>query len=273
MTRRGATLAEAVLASFILLAGFLVLFNLFHAALRYGTWVEHQSLATLVAEKTLDELRAWSQDSSGGGFNYDGSWSTYDGVTFTDPDYPEFQVTVQVQPGTRPLDVPSSTLEAPHAPDLRRMPSAVIPVEVEVRWDPLDPTRNVRLVSYIGEPPRRFRATNPLVVTPVGGVPNPVPRDAPVGFQVRAFDAQDRELENTMFTWAVVPVGTGPTGVPGNGTLVPGTRNGRSVTFQNRYQNPSGAWIHTGGECVVRVQARCGPDLLTQDSQVLVLQP
>lgn len=268
---RGFSLTETVIAAFLLLMGFLLVFSLFHVSLQYSSRVEQQALATMVAEKNLDAVRIWAQEG-GGPFNFEGDWSAFDDVTFPDPDYPDMQVHVKVEP-FREVDTPSSALEAPHAGNERRMRSVLVPLRVEVSWDPSDPSRRVRLDSYVAEAPRQFRATAPLVVTAAGAVPSPVPQDATVFFEVEAFDANGNEIQDLMVAWSVEPVGVGPLGIPGNGTLVPATRDGRRIGFQNRYRNSAGVWVHTGGECVLRARARYGGVMRTQDSQVLQLEP
>ncbi len=47
-SRRGLTLAEAIVSMFVLLAGVTVMVRLFHTGLRYSTLVDNQSIATVL---------------------------------------------------------------------------------------------------------------------------------------------------------------------------------------------------------------------------------
>ncbi len=57
----GFSIAETVIASFLLLLGFLVVARLFHSSLQYQVWVDSVNLATTTGEATLNSVRAWAQ--------------------------------------------------------------------------------------------------------------------------------------------------------------------------------------------------------------------
>lgn len=62
MRRRwGLTLAEAVVAVFLLTAGFAVVTQLFHRALRYSTIITTRQQAVAIANRRLEDIRAWSR--------------------------------------------------------------------------------------------------------------------------------------------------------------------------------------------------------------------
>jgi Tfp pilus assembly protein PilV len=55
-------LTEAIIAVFILAAGFIVTSRLFHQALRYETQISTQQTAVLLAERQMESIRGWSRD-------------------------------------------------------------------------------------------------------------------------------------------------------------------------------------------------------------------
>jgi len=61
MKSKGLTLAEAVVAIFLLVAGFSIVAQLFHRAMRYSTRITVRQQAVAIANRRLEDIRAWSR--------------------------------------------------------------------------------------------------------------------------------------------------------------------------------------------------------------------
>ena len=245
---RAVSLLETVIAMFVLIGAVLVIVSLFHSSLRYSTMVESRQLATVVAEKKLAQIRAWSRQPTPGGFNYD-TIDTYPKGPAPDPDYPAFTVTTEVKDQLQAS--PCTTAESLHGARARFMRQSVKLVRVTVSWHARDPSKRVRLTSWVAEPPR---GPCTLVLSPASP-PVPVPRHDPpnslgaVTFTVKAVDRNNRTIDDVFFNWSWKP-GTG------KGTLAVNNRSGTSATFTNRISKDP---FWTGGECTAAVRAvYCG---------------
>ena len=61
MKRRGLSLAEAVVAIFLLVAGFSIVAQLFHRAMQYSTRVTLRQQGVAIANRRLEDIRVWSR--------------------------------------------------------------------------------------------------------------------------------------------------------------------------------------------------------------------
>lgn len=61
MKKRGLTLAEAVVAIFMLIAGFSIVAQLFHRSMQYSTRVTLRQQAVAIANRRLEDIRVWSR--------------------------------------------------------------------------------------------------------------------------------------------------------------------------------------------------------------------
>ncbi|MCA9792933.1 MAG: hypothetical protein KC910_14095 [Candidatus Eremiobacteraeota bacterium] len=219
--RRGLSLAETIVALFLLVAAMLVMINLFHSALRYRAMVVQQMQATALARKVMAEVRDWARDP----VNFDSNWSPYRGVTLTDPDYPGLSAEVDCDELGRALYSPSTQLETLEGARARVLTRSLVPVRVQVNFGR---DREVTLFSYVGERPRPLGA-NPVVVTRTGGSPDPVPRDGTVDFGAQLLDSGGQPVADVTFDWAVKPVS-------GNAMLdrQPVSRDFRSMVLVHR---------------------------------------
>ena len=58
--KKGYTFLEVLIALTVLLAVCLVLFGMFHASLRYSANIKDESTAAVIAERSIEEIRAWA---------------------------------------------------------------------------------------------------------------------------------------------------------------------------------------------------------------------
>jgi Tfp pilus assembly protein PilV len=253
LTRRteGFTLVETLVSMTVLIIAFLLVFNLFHASLRYGSDIEKQVFASVIATKKIEDIRKWSSTRAAGRYNFNSDWSAYSGVTGADHENPEYRVAVEVRDVS--LESPSSALETAHAAsDRRRLTSSAKKVRVTVSWEARNATKTLSVVSFVKEPIRSLRASNPVVVTPLSVIPATVPRDGVVDFAADAYDTDDLVIDDVKFAWYVDPA-------DGNGSVTP-SHDGRTGVFANYVEvpNPSpppaATRLYTGGAC--RVKAR-----------------
>lgn len=236
---RGLSLAETVIGLFLISAAVLSIFNLYTAALRYGTRAQERVLAVTLAQAKMDELRGWAQQPATPGHNWD-DWSGQTGVS-TNPEFPGYQVEVTEQLVV--LDSPNSRFEQAFAAADRIQARNVRRVTVTVTW------RNgqTSITSLLAQPGLEW-GSPAMQITPTGSVPDPVPADTDIDFTVEAFDADNRPINDLTYTWYVRPV-------TGNGSIAQ-SRSGETATFGNRVQLPDGMHTATGGRVTVVVRAK-----------------
>lgn len=247
MQRRGHSLPELVIAMAILASCFFMILPMMHYALQYARKVEKGSLAALIAQSRLNSLRAWAQQPQGSSFQYVNLASQAHGPQ-PDPDHPDF--TVQVRVSDHSLESPSRGLEAAYPGKQRVLANSCRQVQIDVGWTALGAPGSLTVVSLIGEPARRFRRVDPIVVS--GSIPGQLARDGAIDFTVKAYDEQGREIDDLFYAWGVSPIN-------GNGTISEQSRDGRKAKFQNyaRRRNQVNHF-YTGGTCKAEVRATFG---------------
>ncbi len=216
MNRSGLTLPEVVLAIGLLLAVLLAVTQLLSSSLMIARGADRCSRACLLAENVLADLRSWAQQPA----NFEGDWGAWDGRTVSDPDFPGLQARVTVEQDGRPLFAPCSTVEAQEAEPIV-LSRTVIPVQVEVPWDPV---RSVRLVTYIDEPAR-----NPatIEITRSGAADPMAPRQTTT-LTARMLDGSGRPIPDATFDWSALPI-------TGNGSFVSRPRDGKSIDYKHEF--------------------------------------
>ncbi len=251
MRRRGLTLSETVLAIFLLVSGFVVMFRLMHAALQYQATIDSQQTAVMLAERQLEEIRAWSWEKHGpGGGGEFSDWTQCPGLGGPGPaeGYPDFQVTVDAV--AQQLYSPCSLFEEayPTATDRRALDDAARRVTVTVAWR----DRSFTLRSLVAAPTGEPAATDPVVVSP-GNPASLAPGAASSLLTAAAYDSDGRELPNLTFVWYTSGVGDG---------TINATRDGRRARLVNQIfdstppptgPNPTGVGV---GPCQVVARGR-----------------
>jgi len=257
----GLSLLEAVIATFLLLASFLVIVNLFHQGLKYSVRIENQQLAAMVAERQLEQMRSWSEKGSAGVYNFDTLISVYNGTSSVPTDYSQFTVTTSVVNSL--LYSPSTTLEKGLATSptvvTREIQNSARKVDVRVVWG----SNQVAVTSLFSRPTTDFAASNPIQVTLVGSATLPLGQDLSADFKAQARDTNNQPVTDLTYQWEIVPVS-------GNGTLVQ-TRSGSLATLTNAV-NVAGEIYHTGGSLYLRASARNHGRMTEGLSPLILLQ-
>jgi len=93
-TAKGMLLAEAIIASFLLLFAFIAATQLFDASLRWESSSTGERLAALVAERRMEDLRGWvAEQCQSTGFD-NLNWTSQEVVDDSYPESPAFLITV-----------------------------------------------------------------------------------------------------------------------------------------------------------------------------------
>ncbi len=251
--RRAYSLIETIIAFGVLVGAFAVFFSLYYAALSYSGKTDREVIAATVAQRQLTKLRGWASEPVGTNRGFD-DWSQFTDVSFTDEDYPDFQV--RIQSAFETVTSPTSSLI--DGPDPRVMSGTFRKVQVTVSWT----DDSLTMMSLIGDPSRRLRAAQPIEMLGSGGT---VARDAEVAFSLKVFDTDGREIPDVMARWYVKAI-TGAGSITSNAV-------GSTATFKNVSEKFDGTPQYTGGECRVTARVVYGGQEAWAESDLLVLDP
>lgn len=255
--KRGFSLAETVLALFIMVGAMAVFGLLMHAMLNYGTRAQQRAMAALAAQKKLEEIRDWCNT----GNNFFSAWP-YVSQTSTDPAYPG--VTLVTETAAQQLVSPCTALETKN-PSRRTISQSCMKVRVTASW-PQDGGQPIRLLTLMC-PPKRM--PNP-VLRVAGAVPATLPARASYGVRVTALDTAGQQLRDVMFQWTSEPTGTNP----GNGTASAVNGSGSSGQFTNLFTpQVGGAPIIVPGTCRMGVIAFYRGRIMRGATNVVLLLP
>ncbi len=248
--KRAVSLVEMLIAMFLLLAGFLIVFRLFQVSLQYNNLAQKRLTASRLAAKTMEEIRAWARDPD----NYDKNWdSTYPGTPYKDLDEASYTITVRQK--NHEVLSPCTSLEQRWVASTkeRRLQRSFRRVTVIVAWSD-QPSDKISITSLVGDPPREL-ASDPISVNFASDA---LAAGASKTFTAALQDKDNNEIPDVCFEWYVVPARLGSL-LGGNGIIdhdLPGTkRTGRSVVFRNAYPHP-GEWISIAGNVRMRVVSR-----------------
>lgn len=224
---------EALFASFLLLTSVLLSVQLFDSSLKSEADNEQRSIAALVVENGLEEIRAVARE------DFSALKTLYNGKRWKDNDNPNFTLTATVSEQT--LAAPCTELESqypdPNAtfpnPRPREMGESVWKVQLEVEW-PRAGSSKVIVVEYLAS---LKKATNfTIVVTPPGpdkindettGIFS-VPRGGTLDFTATAY-ADGEEVQDIQFSWYVEPL-------DGFGSVHRESRDGTQCRYLNGYR-------------------------------------
>jgi len=258
--RGGLSLVEAIIAMFILFSAFLVIIALFHSGLRHSNRVEQQQLAVFLGQRKIEEVRAWAQTTTAGGYAFD-NWTPYQGVTSTPVDFPDYRIGTTASNQTVYSGCSHLEKAYPNTPGLqRKFTQSCKLLEVRVTWGQAN---QLLLNTLVASPPRKFRTLNPLVVT-VGAYSSPLARDAAVTLTAQAYDNFGNALSDVTYSW---DVGTSRA----YATLVQ-ARDGSSATLSNAVTTSSQTF-YTGGNVTVQARASLHGQIAAGTSATIQLAP
>lgn len=219
-SRRGLSMAEAIIAMFVLLGGFTVIFRLFHTAMQYSNVIDAQQQKVRVAQNKLEEIRAWSRvNHQPAGPTPFTDWTHWHNLSGRDSEYPAIDWKVTVR--NAPLSSPCSLFEkAETVVDRRRlMPDSCKQITVEANTGL--GSHGVTLTTLIGQP-----ATAELCQIELGtvGALN-IKHNQHVDFTAKLQTVSARVILDMFYHWTV-----NSSLASGNGTFS-GPRTGRSATL------------------------------------------
>jgi hypothetical protein len=254
MDRRGYTLVEAILASFLLVGTFTMVSRLFQKGLQYSGVVENRLLAVRLADERMAEVRRWAKTTR--------NWQGF--PNGPNPAYPAFDISVDVSEEYA-LYSPSKELEKAYpSSDRREMNRLARKAKVRVRWGL---SSSYLLTAIVHRAPKAWRRTDPLVVA--GGSAGPITENDSVRFTVEGYDEDGQLIPNLFYHWSVVPNYLNDK--PANGRIILVSRDGRAVDFKNKLRQRDGSEISMTGHCRVVVYARYNGILAEGQSDVLQL--
>lgn len=300
---RGVSLAEAIVACFILTFAMLVSAALYHTALQHSVRIDRRQLAARVAEQKIEEIRSWSRANHGtnGTMNFVDGWDTLEVSGETLPEYPGYEMTVDIEP--HQLFSPSSefekiyfaALEDENVPDPNPDPSAAddpskrrmlsnsaFLATIEVKWgtgsaeriltrtifaDPVrdhgwDPENADEAISLEYRLGGSWSSGAPASVSPNGEI------------RVRAFveDKDGNRVQDAVVTWYVDPASTG------NGTIESEPLKPDEAIFRNQVEvdpdptdGVSGIIVTTKGSVQLVARVRLGGVEAVQKTPLITL--
>lgn len=245
---RGLLIAEAVVASFIMIFAFIAAARLFDASLKWEAEANALRTATFVAEKRMEQLRVWAEtEFANKAFDDPSGWPSQVIPPTPDPDTPSILVQVEVSepvylaphafrpaPANAPpspgLYSPTSHFYSPYPantqnfqrhhqwltyPYVRDLSSSCRRVEVTAFFGDSG-TNEYKLVALISDPVARPRATTagafpkfPVKIETVPPGITSISSSADVVFSVALEGAGGQDIPDVTALWSVDPESTG----------------------------------------------------------------
>lgn len=198
--RRGLSLVESIISIFLMVAGFLIMAQLYHSALQYQSMVNDRTNAVTLAEKQMESVRAWSRQvhRSPGGTKAFTDWSGCPGVPTAPADDAFPGYTVSTTTVAQTLYSPCSQFETRNSPPFaltqqRRLTESSRLVTVTVSWG----SRQLSIVSLVTIPTGELAAASPLKVSNGGTLP----RDGSKLTVANTTNQDNRLLHDVTYVW------------------------------------------------------------------------
>lgn len=253
----GVSLAEAVVALFLLTAGVLVVGQAFVQCLRYQRESLQYRQAALEAENIFAALRRYRDGFPASGQSWANYWSSYAHEVVA---LPGFEALVEVRAAA--IYSPSTSLEEHFGSRARRLPESAMDARLTLGFG----RRRVSFESRLGPPPLQV---DQLSLQRLDS--GPLARDGFAHFRARALDSGGREIEGICYRWRVECDAS--THQPGMATLhSPGARDDREMQVYHRLYRPDMAITYAPGRMRVVVSCRNGGAEISA-SQSLELNP
>lgn len=245
--KRGFSLMEAVLSTFLLLTSILLGAFVFHNGLRAEANNEKRVVATLIADSALSEIRDAANQ------NFSGLLAEYGDRVWVPEGEPDMTVEVKARPSElalacQELESQYSRTNAFPQPQARVLSQSVVEVEVTVRWTDPSP-QSVQLVETVTD----LHTANDFQVQLLDDAGSPAPEAMPLAragvasFRARA-TANGQPIHDIQYTWYVQPV-------MGFGSLSAVSRDGLRCVYQNAYRNYNDDLRFAPGACYLTLKA------------------
>ena len=240
---------EAILASFMLLTAIIMSVSVFDSSLQAEASNERRIVASIVAESALAELRDAVNT------NMLAAKSTYDGRTWTLPDYSGFQISCRVADAE--LAVPCTVLETQYDRDAvfpqptgRYLEASALKADITVTWAE-GRNQSITITEYVTS----FAAAGDFalqLVLPDGSVATSstvlnIAKDDVMDFSVKAVSG-GQEVQDIQFSWYVQAI-------TGFGSIYTVSRDGKLCQYQNAYRNFDDKVKYSPGTCFLVVTA------------------
>lgn len=238
---RGVSLAEAIVALFLLTAGVLVAVTAFQRSLVYQRDSTRLRQAAQLAQNYLVQLARYRD-------NFPGSnWPAY--CSGYAPDrFREEPFAVEVRCTVPEVFSPCLSLEQPYGARGRRLPESAVAVAILLDWG--GPQRQFHYSSLLAPPTPQLDSVR---LTRVGGGGS-LSADGHARFQAEALNPDGYPIPGACFRWSVDSDGS--THQPGMATLNPsGDRAGREMWVFHRIYRPDEVVAYAPG--LARVTAWC----------------
>lgn len=269
---RGVSLAEAIIACFILTAAMAVSAALYHAALGHSVRIDRMHRASRAVERRLEEIRAWSRDQHGtnGALDF-GDWGSFNGELSKDLEYPEFEIRTTIV--AKELFSPSSafevktfaaqadnTVDPAFKGEKRQLPQSSYIMTVEAKWGN-GPKDNFVARALLSDPVKDYGwepelAHNAVELSTTPSIMRP---NEEFELQASIKDRAGRVVRNAVVQWYVDPRSTG------KGTIRTNPTRSDRATFTNAVivdKDPDvdgdELTVHTGGTVRIVARARLG---------------
>lgn len=238
------SLAEAIIAIFLMLSGFIVMSRLLMTGMHYQRLVDNEQNAVFLAESQLEQIRGWSaRNHVPAGIIPFSDWSACPGQPgpVSNPAFPGYDIAVNST--VQALYSPCSTweLQFTNPAERRALRQSSRRVRVTVTWN----SQSYVLESLVSAPVAPASAAVSVSVSGAGSVA----RDATASYSAVA-NGPSGVLPDVLFGWYVYGVG--------NGTLLP-ARDGLTAQLGNYMQdaaNPPNTVGYGSGPCLMRALAR-----------------
>ncbi len=253
----GVSLAEAVVALFLLTAGVLVVGQAFVQCLRYQRESLQYRQAALEAENVFAALRRYRDGFPASGQSWGNYWSSYAHEVVA---LPGFEALVEVRAAV--IYSPSSSLEDHFGSRARRLQESAVDARLTLGFG----RRRVSFESRLAPPPLHI---DQLSLQRLDS--GPVARDGFAHFRARALDVGGRDIAGVCYSWRVECDAS--THQPGMGTLEsPLARDDREMRVYHRLYRPDLAITYAAGRMRVVVSCRDANGEISA-SQSLELNP
>ncbi len=279
----GISLAEAIIASFVLTAAMIVSSALYHTALNHSVRIDRRHLASRATAERIEEIRSWSRNTHGtnGTLEFTQGWNKFDGKDVTYPEYPGYTVHTEVD--TKELFSPSSafeeisfstleddTIPIPEDPSVplekRTLANSSYLITVTASWSPNK--KDQVMTRMLVTDPVRDQGWNNVsdpgdkaidLAYSTGNAPSVLNKGASVRIRATIKDAHGAKVLNPGVQWYVDPDSSG------NGTVETTATDSTQVKFINEVRvertpgKPSSAMkVHTAGSVVLVARVRLG---------------
>ncbi len=278
---KGVSLAEAIVACFILTTAMAVSAALYHSALKHSARIDKMHRATRAIDRRIEKIRAWSRDVHGtnGLLAFDEGWSGDIIAPGVDSEYPEVEVSVSLAEDLPPTErskhyyqllSPSSAFEEVHF--AAQADQTVADEDKEKKRVLNDSAQLLVVTGKWGEGPKEKLVARFLLTDPVKdygwspdeafraikfeGVTSSLGKNSSITITARVEDRKGKAVKNAVVSWYIDPASKGKAQLETH----PSLSDRVTLTNKVRVKRPSKTDMvaYTGGWVQVVARVRLG---------------